>query len=149
MTKKRPWIGLLLIALLVKLSLPYYGGVMLVNNKNASNENRDQKILMCTATGLKWVAAFDLTAAQAGNSNIDGDQDDKKPGGPFSSMFKCAFCISTIEHFTAVTPELNFIAKLLFPKISSRWYSSSLRTTHLPFWFTPLLRAPPALFLTA
>lgn len=152
----KQWTRYLIVSLLVKLVLPFYVGATTLANSEHGLVDPDEKILLCTATGFKWVSVSELYADPAASmladnaggvklSSAGGDVSEVHGNSPFSK-FKCALCVPGTDLNAYQLNQLGYQAKLRLQLIQPRWFSTSLTyQSHFP-WSSPPLRAPPIYF---
>jgi hypothetical protein len=145
------WARFLVISVLLKLMLPFYASAASAVNPALSGYDPNEKILICTATGFKWVKASELLAQQqapalalAGEQasdeqsiNIDGHG-----SSPFST-FKCALCVPVVDLSGLQQVYLGIKPSLLLTQLTAVWYQANGLEYANVIWFQPLLRAPP------
>ncbi|WP_434340315.1 hypothetical protein [Motilimonas cestriensis] len=126
--------------------LPFYASAASAVNPALQGYDPNEKILICTATGFKWVKASELFAGDAmatGDginadvANLDGHGD-----SPFSK-FKCALCVPAVDLSALQQVYLGIKPSLLLSQLTAIWYQSNGLEYANVIWFQPLLRAPP------
>ncbi|RJG41878.1 hypothetical protein [Motilimonas pumila] len=159
----KQWTRYLIVSLLVKLVLPFYVGATTLTSSEHSLVDPDEKILLCTATGFKWVSVSELyansdklTSSSSDSKLPESGTNPKIPHGgelsdvhgtsPFSK-FKCALCVPGADLNAYQLNQLGYQAKLRIQHIQPRWFSSSLHYQTHYHWNSPPLRAPPSSFL--
>ncbi|MFO6423033.1 hypothetical protein [Motilimonas sp. KMU-193] len=127
--------------------LPFYASAASAVNPALQGFDPNEKILICTATGFKWVKASELFAdantSADGNQMLDVSGLDGHGNSPFSK-FKCALCVPCVDLGTLQQVYLGIKASLLLSQLTAIWYQSNGLEYADAIWFQPLLRAPPS-----
>ncbi|MCE2572721.1 hypothetical protein [Motilimonas eburnea] len=140
------WARFLVISVLLKLMLPFYASAASVVNPALQGFDPNEKILICTAAGFKWVKASELFAdaktSHDGNQVVDVSGFDGHGNSPFSK-FKCALCVPCVDLGSLQQVYLGIKPSLLLSQLTAIWYQANGLDDADAIWFQPLLRAPP------
>lgn len=123
--------------------LPFYASAV---NPALQGYDPNEKILICTATGFKWVKASELFASDAmatgDGHKADVTNVDAHGSSPFSK-FKCALCVPAVDLSALQQVYLGIKPSLLLSQLTAIWYQSNGLEYADVTWLQPLLRAPP------